>query len=170
MQKFWPWDLIGGLPCFPISSTTSSYSLLSLGSNYPDLNDSDEKYLTAETISFWKLFCKGLPTSTHFENKEFAAYVLLIICSQLTLFSFQRVENVNQVVHRRKTCPRSSNGVLHTKAESALNPGGWYVVGHTKCCISPIFTISSIQRVYSLYLGRQANTPYSLDISVSLQS
>lgn len=66
MQKFRPWDLTGGLPDFPISSTTSSYSLHSSGSNYPDLNVSDEKFLTSKMISFWKLFCKGLPVFMHF--------------------------------------------------------------------------------------------------------
>lgn len=74
------------------------------------------------------------------------------------------LKNVNQVVHRRKTCPQSINGVLHTKAELALNSGGWYVVGHTKCAISHIFIMINIQRVYIHYTLKGRQIPLSLCI------
>lgn len=159
MPKIRSQDLAGGQPCFPINSRTFKLLFSLLGSNYPNLNVWDEKYLKYKMISFWKLLYEGLPTFMHFQKKECAAYVLFIISSQLTLFSFQHARNVNQHFLGEKSHPWSSNSVSHTKAVS-LEFWDWYLMGHTKYWISRIFI--NIQRAYSLYPEREANTPYYL--------
>lgn len=123
MPKIRSQDLAGGQPRFPINSRTFKLFFSLLGSNYPNLNVWDEKYLKYKMISFWKLLYEGLPTFMHFQKKECAACVLFIISSQLTLFSFQHARNVNQHVWGEKSHPWGSNSVSHTKAELALNSG-----------------------------------------------
>lgn len=123
MPKTRSQDLEGGWPCFPINSCEPSFSLL--GSSYPILSVWGKKHLKYKSLSFWKLLYEGLPTFRLFQKKkkkEYAAYVLFIISSQLTLLSFQHVGNVNRCF-LEESCPWRSNTASHTEAESALNSG-----------------------------------------------